>query len=444
MSSKSTQKKMLAQGLQRRALAAAKVNGDKSQSTTSQQGAGPKVPEPVMSDEEDSESDEDDEDAEDEAGAALAFDSEDDEDESDDEDDDEDSEEEKDDITEEGWNKMMELLGDVDPAELGLDVEGDEDDQEEEGDEFIEGEEDDEDEDEDDEEDEEDSDEGEEKLYEDLDDEEVGDDADLVPVERETLRNDAALERILATIKLPTTFFDTLALANPNSSAEIDADNDLERELAFYKQALWAAQEAEKCFNKASLPFFRPADYFAEMIKTDAHMANLRQKLLDEQAGMKASEDARKLRDAKKFGKKVQVERLKEREKEKKEVGKRLDSLKKRRKGGEGFASTEDFDIALEDAIAGPSKKRKVVESERGGRGGRGGKISRRGRDNKFGNPTSSRRPKENNFKADGDGGERGPRGGRGGRGGGRGGRGGGRGGASRGGAKRLGKSRRS
>lgn len=58
-------------------------------------------------------------------------------------------------------------------------------------------------------------------------------------------------------------------------------------------------------------------------------MSLIRQKLLDEQAGIKASEDARKLRDAKKFGKKVQVERLKEREKDKKEVGKRLEGLKK-------------------------------------------------------------------------------------------------------------------
>lgn len=58
-------------------------------------------------------------------------------------------------------------------------------------------------------------------------------------------------------------------------------------------------------------------------------MSRIRQSLLDEQAGFKASDEARKLRDAKKFGKKVQVERLKEREKDKKEVGKRLDGLKK-------------------------------------------------------------------------------------------------------------------
>lgn len=212
---------------------------------------------------------------------------------------------------------------------------------------------------------------------------------------------------------------------------------------------MWAAQHAEQLYSKADLPFARPDDYFAEMVKTDHHMSLIRQSLLDESAGIKASEDARKLRDAKKFGKKVQVERLKEREKEKKDVGKRLEQLKKRRKGADGaLGTTEEFDVALEEAISGPSKKKKVVESERGRGGKARGGISRRGRDAKFGNPTATRRPKENNDKLDGDGfgGRAGRGGGRGGRGGARGGGRGGRGGAgaSRGGAKRLGKSRRS
>jgi hypothetical protein len=32
---------------------------------------------------------------------------------------------------------------------------------------------------------------------------------------------------------------------------------------------------AESLFEKASLPFHRPTDYFAEMVKTDAHMAQI-------------------------------------------------------------------------------------------------------------------------------------------------------------------------
>lgn len=234
---------------------------------------------------------------------------------------------------------------------------------------------------------------------------------------------------------------------------------------------------AESLFEKASLPFHRPTDYFAEMVKTDAHMAQIRQSLLDEQAGMKASEDARKLRDAKKFGKKVQHERLRERERDKKAIGEKLESLKKselaslslslcpcaevtdprhhsppERKGDSSFGN-EDFEVALEDALASgassnANKKRKPNESERPGRAKRG--LSRDSRDKKYGfggGKDGGRRGKQNNDREDGErgsgafGGGRG--GGRGGRGGGRGGGGGGRGGGRGGAAKRPGKSRR-
>ncbi|ORY81742.1 eukaryotic rRNA processing protein EBP2-domain-containing protein [Leucosporidium creatinivorum] len=339
-------------------------------------------------------------------------------DDDDEDEDDESSSDESEDVTEEALERMMTLLGDVDAEQLGLGGEDDEDEEEQSGDEDEQEGSDDDDDDEmneeeiekmlmqqgsDDDEEQEQDDDEEDIEYENLS---ADEDGDIVPVERTTVNDKAALERVLASFKSDTTFFDTLTLTNPKSLAITDPENDLERELEFYKQALWAAQHAETLFSAASLPFHRPEDYFAEMLKTDAHMSTIRQSLLDESAGIKASEEARKLRDAKKFGKKVQVERLKEREKEKKEVGKRLESLKKKRKGADGgFATTEDFDIALEDAISGnPSKKRKVVESERGGRGKRGGgAMSRRGRDSKFGNPTTSRRPKENNDKMDGD-----------------------------------------
>lgn len=345
------------------------------------------------------------------------------------------SEDESDDVTPEAMERMMKLLGEVDAAELGLLPEGGQDDDDE--DESEEGEDDDDDEDEEQGEEPE----GEEsaELYEEL--EEL--DTDIVPVEKNTTNDKAALERVLASIQLKTNFFDTLTLVNPTPLHVPDASNDLERELEFYKQSLWAATHAEALFNKANLPFHRPADYFAEMVKTDAHMSKIRQSLLDEQAGMKASEEARKLRELKKFGKKVQVEKIREREKEKKAVGDRLESLKKKRKNGDAFTSTEDFDVALEDALAASSapKKQKMNESERPGRGRKG--LTRKGRDSKFGfGGGAGRRSKQNNDREDGDGGFGGGRGG-GSRG--RGGRGGARGGRGRGGAakQRPGKSRR-
>ena len=129
---------------------------------------------------------------------------------------------------------------------------------------------------------------------------------------------------------------------------DVDVNDDLNRELALYvslylptdnfltscvhnsyKQALHGANTARVLAAKHSFPFTRPSDYFAEMIKSDAHMERIRQRLLDESAGIKKSEDKRKEREGKKFGKQVQIEKLKEREKSKKEMEERLKGLKR-------------------------------------------------------------------------------------------------------------------
>lgn len=209
---------------------------------------------------------------------------------------------------------------------------------------------------------------------------------------------------MLATFQTPaaTDFFDTLSLTYDTPLDVPDASDDLKRELEFYKQSLWAAQTAHARFERAGRPFSRPDDYFAEMVKSDAHMAKVRQSLLDEKTQIKAREDARKLREGKKFGKKVQIERQREREMDKKRVGESIDRLKKRRK--DSSLAADDFDVALEDALA---------DKPKGGRGGKDrravggarGNMSRKARDSKYGHPKNSqlRRPKENNDKVDGD-----------------------------------------
>ena len=80
---------------------------------------------------------------------------------------------------------------------------------------------------------------------------------------------------------------------------------------------------------KHSLPFTRPADYFAEMVKSDSHMERIRQRLLDENAAIKKSELKRKEREGKKFGKQVQVAKMQERAKEKRETLEKIKALKK-------------------------------------------------------------------------------------------------------------------
>ncbi len=65
------------------------------------------------------------------------------------------------------------------------------------------------------------------------------------------------------------------------------------------------------------------------MVKTDAHMERIRQRLLDEGAGIAKSEARRREREGKKIGKQVQLEKIKERQRNKKDMEERLKGLKR-------------------------------------------------------------------------------------------------------------------
>lgn len=258
-------------------------------------------------------------------------------------------------------------------------------------------------------------------------------DEDAVPKRKVEVDNTDALRRIRETIQLDPSlpWTETLVISFPET-VEADVDDDLNRELAFYKQALYSADLARSLAASHSLPFTRPSDYFAEMVKSDAHMERIRARLLDERSGIKKSEDKRKEREAKKFGKQVQLDKQRERERGKKEMDERLKSLKRKHKGALDNAEVdgESFDVAVEDAISdSPAAKRAR---------GRGGKsMSRSTRDGKFGFGGKGHRSKQNTQSSTDDF-DSGPgRGGRAGR---------GRGASKRGGAagsQRPGKSRR-
>ncbi|KAL4073324.1 eukaryotic rRNA processing [Scleroderma yunnanense] len=217
-------------------------------------------------------------------------------------------------------------------------------------------------------------------------------DEDIVPKQKVEIDNTDALKRIRESIQLDPSLLwtETLVVSFPET-IEVDVDDDLNRELAFYKQALYSAEQARTLAAAHSLPFTRPSDYFAEMVKSDAHIERIRMKLLDERAGIKKTEDKRKEREAKKFGKRVQVEKQKERERSKKDMADRLKTLKRKRKGAleNAAADGEDFDVAVEEAIA----DRPAAKHARG-EGGK--KMPRNARDAKFGFGGKGRRSKQN------------------------------------------------
>ncbi|PWW72499.1 eukaryotic rRNA processing [Tuber magnatum] len=123
-------------------------------------------------------------------------------------------------------------------------------------------------------------------------------------------------------------------------------------------------------------------------------MGKIRQKLLGEAAGRRAAREARKQRDLKKFGKKVQVAKLQERERGKREMLERVKVLKRKRQGAETEATTEAdmFDVALEGAAKdGRGDTRDGINSKR------------RKKDQKYGFGGKKRFAKSTDAKSSGD-----------------------------------------
>lgn len=167
---------------------------------------------------------------------------------------------------------------------------------------------------------------------EDLDDE---DKEDIIPHQRLTINNTTALLAALNRISIPTDksvpFSAHQSLLSSAATAESipDVQDDLQRELAFYSQSLEAARSARKLLRQEGVPFSRPKDYFAEMIKEDAHMEKVKAKLVEEASNKKAAQEARKMRDLKKFGKQVQVAKIQERHKAKRDTLDKIKNLKR-------------------------------------------------------------------------------------------------------------------
>jgi rRNA-processing protein EBP2 len=158
------------------------------------------------------------------------------------------------------------------------------------------------------------------------------DKGDVIPHQRLTINNTAALTAALNRISLPYSklaFSEHQSITSDLPTDIPDVEDDLNRELAFYKQSLQAVNDARGKLKKEGVAFSRPVDYFAEMVKSDEHMGKIKQKLVDDAAGKKASAEARKQRDLKKFGKQVQVAKLQERAKEKKDTLEKINLLKR-------------------------------------------------------------------------------------------------------------------
>ncbi|WZN66190.1 rRNA processing protein EBP2 [Chloropicon roscoffensis] len=133
--------------------------------------------------------------------------------------------------------------------------------------------------------------------------------------------------------------------------------DDTERELKFYDQASEAVRESIEKFDESGHKWRRPDDYLAEMVKSDQHMKRVKEKLLYEKKLAEEQEERRKQREAKKYAKQVQAEKLKERAQAK---NKQIDGLdkwrKQRERDGYDEMGAEDYEEAMATAFRKPKQ----------------------------------------------------------------------------------------
>lgn len=115
-----------------------------------------------------------------------------------------------------------------------------------------------------------------------------------------------------------------------------------------YERALESVGVAEEQLNEAGIPYIRPGDYFAEMMKSDKHMLRVKAHLLKSKQRIDDGEKTKRDRELKKLGKQVQHEKVKEKAMQKNAQFTAVKKWREKRKRGEG----DEFDLALLDEAA--------------------------------------------------------------------------------------------
>ncbi|KAK2724566.1 probable rRNA-processing protein EBP2 [Artemia franciscana] len=118
--------------------------------------------------------------------------------------------------------------------------------------------------------------------------------------------------------------------------------DDIQREMLFYKQAQTAVVVGLRRLHTLGIPTKRPEDYFAQMAKSDDQMLKVKRYALEKQLGQERSQKIAKLRDLRKYGKKVQVQVGLERSKKKREMMNKLKEFKEGKLKNLDFLDEDD------------------------------------------------------------------------------------------------------
>lgn len=199
----------------------------------------------------------------------------------------------------------------------------------------------------------------------------------------------------------------TTSSSKSTTAGLLNVDDDLKREMAFYAHARSNVLIGKEKLSALNVAYKRPEDYFAEMLKSDAHMAKVKDKLIYESSKMNAVEERKKSVAHKKVAKQVQAAKVKQRMDSKKDT---LDAVKQWKKqrgnkntGLDAQAKEKSDEAALEEILKGSSSAA-ARRKQRQGAGESDGLTrktrKRQVKDTKFGYGGPKKLAKQNDSKS--------------------------------------------
>lgn len=162
----------------------------------------------------------------------------------------------------------------------------------------------------------------------------------------------------------------------------LDIHDDLKREVAFYNTALEAVNLARPKLKAAGIPFTRPDDFFAEMVKTDDHMSGVKDRLIFENKKMEAVAQRKSNKEQKLRAKESHTNRLAEKAKRKRDHFQDTEdwaSSAKKNRGGALQEEVDDYFLNNRYNGTGPGKKRQTAD-KKFGFGGKNGRFKQNDR----------------------------------------------------------------
>eukprot|EP01031_Cornospumella_fuschlensis_P041011 gene41011-50026_t len=137
--------------------------------------------------------------------------------------------------------------------------------------------------------------------------------------------------------------------------------DDIEREISFFNHTMLAVTEGRARLTALGVPHLKPNDFFCEHVKSDAHMARIKDRLLIEEKKMAAFEQRKQREEHRKYHKQVAATKKAEKKQGEKDGVQQIEKVVKEKATGKDRGDTDEKLEKLLSSQPGKSKKRKIM-----------------------------------------------------------------------------------